>query len=295
MQEKELEAFLRGRIPLSAAMAVEVRAASPSAVVIFAPLAPNLNHRDTAFGGSVSAVAILAAWSVLYVRMQAEGLAGRIVIGRNSMSYDQPIAGDFTATAAAPDTAGWARFRATLARNRTARIRVNAWIESQANAPASWKANSRCCRHDPTTRARANERRCGADGQLDLKPAFLWLPSQNGLFADAPQRQRYVSVTRVTVRPVPLTISSGPVTLSGPSVAGTTFTAPLRTASGCDSFVAGSPVAAKPAFAWLPSQYGLLDDVLHWHRAARNPAGSPLTCSGACSANGPFSRTCTPL
>ena len=99
MHEKELETFLRSRIPLSAAMAVEVRTASPSAVVIFAPLAPNLNHRDTAFGGSVSAVAILAAWSVLYVRMQAEGLAGRIVIRRNAMSYDRPIVEDFTASA----------------------------------------------------------------------------------------------------------------------------------------------------------------------------------------------------
>jgi len=94
---------------------------------------------------------------------------------------------------------------------------------------------------------------------------------------------------------VPLTISTGPLTLSGPSVVGTTFTSPLRTASGCDSRVAGSPVAAKPAFAWLPSQYGLLDDAPHRHRAARNPAGSPLTCSGACIANGPFSRTCTVL
>ena len=130
MHEKELETFLRSRIPLSAAMAVEVRTASPAVVVIFAPLAPNLNHRDTAFGGSVSAVAILAAWSVLYVRMQAEGLAGRIVIRRNAMSYDRPTAGDFTATATAPDATDWARFRATLARNRTARIRVGAWIES---------------------------------------------------------------------------------------------------------------------------------------------------------------------
>ena len=130
MHEKELETFLRSRIPLSAAMAVEVRTASPAMVVIFAPLAPNLNHRDTAFGGSVSAVAILAAWSVLFVRMQTEGLAGRIVIRRNSMSYDRPIASDFTASATTPDAADWARFRATLARNRTARIRVGAWIES---------------------------------------------------------------------------------------------------------------------------------------------------------------------
>ena len=43
---------------------------------------------------------------------------------------DRPVADGFTATATAPDATDWARFRATLARNRTARIRVGAWVES---------------------------------------------------------------------------------------------------------------------------------------------------------------------
>jgi hypothetical protein len=43
-----------------------------------------------------------------------------------------------------------------------------------------------------------------------VKPIFLWVPSQNGLFDQAPQRQRNVSVARLTVRPVPETSSSDP-------------------------------------------------------------------------------------
>jgi thioesterase domain-containing protein len=129
MRKDDLEAFLRERIPLSNAMDVRVQSISAGQVVLSAPLAPNLNHRDTAFGGSASALAILAAWSVVRVRMQAEGLEGRIVIRRNTMSYEQPMAADFSATAGAPDEADWGKLRAALGRGRPGRVQVNAILE----------------------------------------------------------------------------------------------------------------------------------------------------------------------
>jgi thioesterase domain-containing protein len=129
MREAELETFLRERIPLSKAMDVRVKSISAGQVVLSAPIAPNLNHRDTAFGGSASALAILAAWSVVRVRMQDERVEGRIVIRRNTMSYDQPMAADFSATACAPDEAEWERLRAALARGRPGRVRVKAFLE----------------------------------------------------------------------------------------------------------------------------------------------------------------------
>jgi len=131
MTPEFLQSYLHERIPLSRAMAIEVRTATPQAVTLYAPLAPNINHRDTVFGGSASAVAILAAWSVLYVRMQAEGLTGRIVIRRNTMSYERPIAAGFTASATAPGDDAWATLAATIGRRRPARIRVNSLLESE--------------------------------------------------------------------------------------------------------------------------------------------------------------------
>jgi thioesterase domain-containing protein len=110
-------------------MEVAVREAGSDGVVLYAPLAPNINHRDTVFGGSASAVAILAAWSALYVRMRAEQRAGRIVIRRNRMSYERPITGDFTATAAPPEAAAWARAVATLSKGRPARVHVTTTLE----------------------------------------------------------------------------------------------------------------------------------------------------------------------
>jgi len=129
MTPNDLESYLHQRIPLSRAMAVAVRSATPEGVELFAPLAPNINHRDTVFGGSASAVAILAAWSALYVRMRSEQRAGRIVIRRNKMSYERPITGDFTATSAPPDAAAWAKAIATLGKGRPARVHVTTTLE----------------------------------------------------------------------------------------------------------------------------------------------------------------------
>jgi thioesterase domain-containing protein len=129
MNAEQLEEYLRDRIPLSRAMAVEVRSAGPGGVELFAPLAPNINHRDTVFGGSASAVAILAAWSALHVRTRAAGLTVRIVIRRNTMSYERPITGGFVARAAAPGDDAFAKLVATLQRGRPARVHVDSTLE----------------------------------------------------------------------------------------------------------------------------------------------------------------------
>lgn len=129
LDAKLLESYLHERIPLSRAMAVTVREATAERAQLYAPLAPNINHRDTVFGGSASAVAILAAWSLVRVRMLDEGLAGRIVIRRNTMSYEQPITDGFTATSTPPDPGEWARLRSALARGRPGRVRVAVQLE----------------------------------------------------------------------------------------------------------------------------------------------------------------------
>jgi thioesterase domain-containing protein len=129
MDALELERYLHDRIPLSRAMAVEVRAATPAGVVLYAPLAPNINHRDTVFGGSASALAILAAWSALLVRLKDATLDGRIVIQRNTTHYERPMAAAFTANASLPDGAPWERLLAAIRRGRPGRIRIHSVLE----------------------------------------------------------------------------------------------------------------------------------------------------------------------
>ncbi len=126
MEPISLQRYLHEHIPLSQAMGAAVREASLERVTLSAPLAPNINHRDTVFGGSASAVAILSAWALLYLRLTHERLDSRVVIQRNTMVYERPIIGDFTASSVMPAAADWQRFIETLKRKRRARISVGA-------------------------------------------------------------------------------------------------------------------------------------------------------------------------
>jgi thioesterase domain-containing protein len=125
----ELQQYLHEHIPLSKAMEVSVVSVETDAVVLRAPLAPNINHRETVFGGSASALAILAAWCLLHTRLRGEGIATRLVIQRNTMEYDLPVAGAFTARSQLEENEGWQKFTRTLARRGKARVTVLSVLE----------------------------------------------------------------------------------------------------------------------------------------------------------------------
>ena len=126
MSPAELEAYLHEHIPLSVAIGVTVVAAGDDGIRLAAPLLPNLNHRQTVFGGSLSALAILAAWSLVHVRLQAMPFPCRIVIRRQTTEYLDPAATDFEAYCPAPEPAVWDRFVAALTRHGKARIELAA-------------------------------------------------------------------------------------------------------------------------------------------------------------------------
>ena len=132
----ELERYLYAHIPLSRAMAMSVVSLAEETVVLRAPLAPNINHSETVFGGSASTLAILAAWSLVYVRLRAAGSAARLVIQRHAMEYLKPMSGEFTARASLAEADGWQRFTAALARRGRGRVAVAAVLEYAGESAA---------------------------------------------------------------------------------------------------------------------------------------------------------------
>jgi thioesterase domain-containing protein len=125
----ELARYIHEHIPLTQAMGVSVISVGEHAVTLQAPLAPNINHQQSVFGGSASALAILAGWALLHVRLHSEGIADRLVIQRNSMEFQHPILGEFTARATLEHPDRWKPFTSMLARKGRARISVSAVLE----------------------------------------------------------------------------------------------------------------------------------------------------------------------
>lgn len=121
-----VEQYLYEHIPLSRAMAVSVTSIDSSGVMLSVPLQPNINHRSTAFGGSISAIAILSAWTLVHVRLQALAIPCQIVIKSSNIDYTKPIDTDFQVHCLTPADRDWDRFIATISRRGKGRIVLNA-------------------------------------------------------------------------------------------------------------------------------------------------------------------------
>ena len=129
-----LERYLHETIPLTAAMGVTVRAEGPRRVVLAAPLAPNVNHKQTAFGGSVAALATLAAWSLAQLRAWQSGDDITLVIRDSRLEYLQPVTGELVAVCEFDDEPAWRRALERLHDRGRARLELASRLEDPAGA-----------------------------------------------------------------------------------------------------------------------------------------------------------------
>jgi thioesterase domain-containing protein len=125
----QLESYLHTHIPLSRHMGIGVVHADADQVRLSAPLTPNLNHQQTGFGGSISALAILAGWSLLWMRLREHSAGHQIVIQSNAVEYLNPAVTDFTAVCHAPRDAQWDRFLRTYRLRGRGRLELAAEVE----------------------------------------------------------------------------------------------------------------------------------------------------------------------
>jgi len=72
-------------------MGVEVEVVDTDRVVLTAPIENNINHKCTAFGGSIYSVAVLAGWGVIFANLNKLGIQAHIVIQESSIKFIQPI------------------------------------------------------------------------------------------------------------------------------------------------------------------------------------------------------------
>lgn len=134
-----IQKYLHDRIPLSKAMQLKVMHATRRKIVLSAPLAPNINHRATVFGGSSSAAAIVSAWALVHFRLQSEGLCCRVVIQKNKMTYEKPIHAEFYAICTLDDEDKWQKFVNAIAAKKRARIILGSMLECEGVRAGSFE------------------------------------------------------------------------------------------------------------------------------------------------------------
>jgi hypothetical protein len=87
---------------------------------------------------------------LLHTRLRAEGIASRLVIQRNTMEYEQPIQGEFTAHSMLEQPESWQQFIRTLARKGKAELPCCLCCSTPGRARAgSTVTLLRCARQAP--------------------------------------------------------------------------------------------------------------------------------------------------
>ena len=111
-------------IMLARPMGVIVESADELSLVLRAPLAPNANHKGTAFGGSLYSLAVLTGWAWLTRFLATRKLDAEAVIQESSMRFLKPVHGEMRACLEIPAAADIDKFQKMLVRADRGRIRL---------------------------------------------------------------------------------------------------------------------------------------------------------------------------
>ena len=126
--EKEFESFLHESIPITEEMSFKVIEFKPWKVRIGAELKPNLNHKATAFGGSINSLMVVCGWALVLNNIKQMDPNAHIVIQKSTISYLRPINKDFVAECELQDEVKKEKFLRSYKRLGKARMEVQVFI-----------------------------------------------------------------------------------------------------------------------------------------------------------------------
>ncbi|MDJ0793493.1 MAG: YiiD C-terminal domain-containing protein [Woeseiaceae bacterium] len=126
----QFEADCRRDIPLLTAMQMKFVGYDNLALTMEAPLAPNINNKGTAFGGSIASICLFGGWAVSTLGFMDSGVDNtEIVVFRNDMTFERPARGLLTVKARVEA----AEFEGVLARLKggdPGRIRFDVYVDT---------------------------------------------------------------------------------------------------------------------------------------------------------------------
>ncbi|HBT20811.1 MAG TPA: thioesterase [Peptococcaceae bacterium] len=96
--EDYFQEILNSKISLTAHMGVKVKKIDSAETILWAPLLPNKNHKETAFGGSLASTAMLCGWCLLMFFLLKRNLdSSRVVLADTHIKFLAPVEEDFQA------------------------------------------------------------------------------------------------------------------------------------------------------------------------------------------------------
>ncbi len=119
---------LRRDMPITKALGLRVLGNEGGGLVLSSPLEPNINHKGTAFAGSLNAAATLAGWGTIWLLLREHGIRSHVVIQDSTVHYFRPVTGDFTARCKSPSATAVERLVNAVRRRGRGRIELDVLV-----------------------------------------------------------------------------------------------------------------------------------------------------------------------
>jgi thioesterase domain-containing protein len=136
---REAEKYFHEQIPLTRAMGVRVVANDENGFVVEAPVSLNSNHLRTAFGGSINAVATLAAYGFLWLELN--DASAHVVVAESAIRFLRPVRETIRATCRRPAAEELAAFQSQFAAKGKGRIALKVNVVEAGQIAAEFQGS----------------------------------------------------------------------------------------------------------------------------------------------------------
>ncbi len=134
-----LTEFVQTHLPTAQALQISVADYDSQSLTLNAPLGPSINDKQTAFGGSLYVLAVMAGWGMVYLRCREAGIDPNIVVARGEIDYLAPVDSDIVASSLAVDEAEWQRFLSDFESRGKAKIELRTQVVRDGKPAVSFK------------------------------------------------------------------------------------------------------------------------------------------------------------
>jgi len=135
----ELNDYLNRHVPLFRAMQAQIQRCDPEGLALTAPLAPNVNDKGTAFGGSMAAIAALIGWTMTTLTLREHGESAEIVIIDSHLKFLRPVREGIVAECVLPEPAAVEQFIHRYRERGKARWTVEVIIRADGEPAMTFK------------------------------------------------------------------------------------------------------------------------------------------------------------
>lgn len=140
LNTQEFEQLIHSQIPITKSMGIEVFDFSSKFTKIGAELSKNINHKSTAFGGSINTLLTVCGWAITFANIKPFDKDAHIVIQKSSIEYLNPIHEDFTAECKIDNEAIQEKFLATYQKFGKSRLNVEVICKDENTTFAKFTA-----------------------------------------------------------------------------------------------------------------------------------------------------------